>query len=244
MLTAAEKPYFFIILILIIAVNVYISCRFVPKKEGFIGKILKKVLGAIPNMITQIFIGAPLRAIPHKGLRDFMLEHTVLNKGPGAAIATLAWAIIMATFTILVLVPLFIFTIVPLSFSFFQLLIISAFKGLFALFMRNSLMDAMNQAVQGAKQFKDEISNKRKGYVAVPQQNDDNYAAPVVNDRKKSNPNLRRRKNNIQTVKNPLHRDDRMIQTKGLMPSQYKRDEMMRKARSNIRDQVQGFRTI
>ena len=180
MLTAAEKPYFFIILILIIAVNVYISCRFVPKKEGFI----KKILSAIPNMITQIFIGAPLRAIPHKGLRDFMLEHTVLNKGPGAAIATLAWAIIMAIFTILVLVPLFIFTIIPLSFSFFQLLIISAFKGLFALFMRNSLMDAMNQAVQGAKQFKDEVSNKKKGYVAVPQQNDDNYAAPVVSDRK------------------------------------------------------------
>ena len=147
MLKAGEKPYLFILLILIISTNVYLSCRIVPQKEGFI----KKILMAIPNMIVQIFIGAPIRAIPHKNFRKFMLDHTELNKGPGRAISSLGWAIIAAILCILVMVPFMFYITTRFSLSFFFLLVQSMVTGLITFFRRNSMLDAVNQAVAKVK---------------------------------------------------------------------------------------------
>ena len=152
MITKEEKPYLFLVLLAIISVNVYLSCRILPTNEGFMKKVKKAITGVvkgifkkIPNMITKIFIEKPIRAIPHKGFRKFLLEKTELKKGPGKAISSLFWAFIVAIFTILVLVPLFVVALMFLVPSILSALAAKMISTFMMLFQADTTLEIQNK---------------------------------------------------------------------------------------------------
>ena len=152
MITKGEKPYLFLVLIIIISVNVYLSCRILPRNEGFMAKVKKAITGTIsgvfkkiPDMITKIFIESPIRAVPHKGFRNFLLEKTELRKGPGKAISSLIWAFIIAIFTILVLVPLFVVALMFLVPSVLSALAAKMVSTFMMLFQANTTLEIQNK---------------------------------------------------------------------------------------------------
>jgi len=160
MLTKGEKPLLFLTLILLISVNVYISCKIVPTHEGFLKKAIKAVSKSvikpitdiftkkIPQMFVNLLIKAPIKAIPHKGLKDFFLENVVFDKGLPRAIMSLMWAFVVAIFILLVMVPVITFMMIPFVISVMKLLMIHGVKGFIRLFHVDTSSKMMNMAKQ------------------------------------------------------------------------------------------------
>ncbi|MBI90028.1 MAG: hypothetical protein CMG60_08075 [Candidatus Marinimicrobia bacterium] len=166
MLTKTEKPLLFLTLIILISVNVYISCKIVPTQEGFMKKIIKSVTGIftkkIPQFLVNMLIKAPIKAIPHKGLRDFFLDQVVFDKGLPRAIMSLMWAFIVAIFIILVMVPVITFMMIPFVLSVMKLIFIQGVKSFIGLFHVDSSAKMMNMAKQVFKKNEGENSENAK----------------------------------------------------------------------------------
>lgn len=152
MLTKKEKPLLFLILIILISVNVYISCKIVPTQEGFLMKAVKSVTNVITKKIPQLFVNllikAPIKAIPHKGLKEFFLEEVVFDRGLPRAIMSLMWAFIVAIFILLVMVPVITFMMIPFVISVMKLLMIQGVKSFINLFHVDTSAKMMNMAKQ------------------------------------------------------------------------------------------------
>lgn len=173
MLTKGEKPLLFLTLIALISVNVYISCKIVPTHEGFLKKAIKAVSKSvikpitdiftkkIPQMFVNLLIKAPIKSIPHKGLKDFFLENVVFDKGLPRAIMSLMWAFVVAIFILLVMVPVITFMMIPFVISVMKLLMIQGVKGIARLFHVDSSAKMINMAKQAFKKD-DESGNAKK----------------------------------------------------------------------------------
>lgn len=172
MLTKGEKPLLFLTLIALISVNVYISCKIVPTQEGFLKKAIKAVTKSvikpitdiftkkIPQMFVNLLIKAPIKSIPHKGLKDFFLDNVVFDKGLPRAIMSLMWAFVVAIFILLVMVPVITFMMIPFVISVMKLLMIQAIKSIARLFHVDSSAKMINMAKQAFK--KDDESGDAK----------------------------------------------------------------------------------
>tara|TARA_B100000674_G_C37897830_1_gene942216 strand:- start:704 stop:1690 length:987 start_codon:yes stop_codon:yes gene_type:complete len=165
MLTKGEKPLLFLTLIALISVNVYISCKIVPTKEGFVKKIIKSVTDVftkkIPEFLVNFLIKKPIKAIPHKGLKEFFLDEVVFDKGLPRAIMSLMWAFIVAIFIILVMVPVITFMMIPFVISVMKLLMIQGIKGFLRLFHVNTSSKMMNMVKQTFKKEKENGDSKK-----------------------------------------------------------------------------------
>lgn len=117
MFLKAENLYLFLALILLISTNLYLTCRLLPKKEGFmkkvkkeidkVGKTLEKnILGKVTDLIKDTLIKQPINAIPYKPLRNFFLDSINFSKDLGTVIQQLLYAIVKAMMTILIMVPI------------------------------------------------------------------------------------------------------------------------------------------
>jgi hypothetical protein len=112
-----ENLYLFLALILIISTNVYLTCRLIPKQEGFMKKVKKEIdkvgktiekniLNKVTDLIKNTLIEQPINSIPYKPLRKFFLDDINFNKDLGTVIQQLLYTIVKAIMTILVMVPI------------------------------------------------------------------------------------------------------------------------------------------
>ena len=166
MLTKGEKPLLFLTLIALISVNVYISCKIIPTQEGFLKKAIKSITNIFTKKIPQLFVNllikAPIKAIPHKGLKEFFLDNVVFDKGLPRAIMSLMWAFIVAIFILLVMVPVITFMMIPFVISVMKLLMIQAIKSIARLFHVDSSAKMINMAKQAFKKEKENESGNDK----------------------------------------------------------------------------------
>lgn len=105
-----ENIYLFLALILIISTNIYLSCKLIPKQEGF----MKKVKRFFEKQIKNTLIKKPIQAIPLKPLRRFFLSRINFKKSLIKVILQLLFAIVQAAIVIMVLVPVLTIALMPL----------------------------------------------------------------------------------------------------------------------------------
>lgn len=107
-----ENIYLFLALILIISTNIYLSCKLIPKQEGF--RVMKKVKRFFEKQIKNTLIKKPIQAIPLKPLRRFFLSRINFKKSLIKVILQLLFAIVQAAIVIMVLVPVLTIALMPL----------------------------------------------------------------------------------------------------------------------------------
>ena len=105
-----ENLYLFLALILIISTNIYLSCKLIPKQEGF----MKKVKNFFEKEIKNTLIKKPSQAIPYKPLRRFFESRINFRKNLFKVITQLLYAIVQAAIVIVVLVPVLTIALMPL----------------------------------------------------------------------------------------------------------------------------------
>ena len=105
-----EKIKTMILLFLIIILNVYITCKQLKKKEGFMNKVMKKIkkeLQKFGDKIMKTILQEPVKLIPIKEVRNGLLKEMKGKKGVNMILA-LAFGIVKLIFLILVFIPLII----------------------------------------------------------------------------------------------------------------------------------------